>query len=374
MSEPTVISSEYVHAQIQAIHPNKYVIVTPYTSYYKPFQVKCTRCNSIIETNYVKSCIRKSLSCKHCVISDRIKTVEGYEAVSKCVTLHTDTVIRHSCGHEYTIKPNNFLNQNGSRCPSCEEKKRNPDRTDFGVTEFAKFCKKFKLHVIKSIHSYTNIHEPSLVTLRCGCRMELTPKELMVNKIICDCGIPYNSGNPKGKSPDEFVESVRLINNTFQVLSQYYGNKEKITILHTGCGKTFDQRPNDLLRNFSCPHCSKHVSGRMSAGEKIIFDFLTRNNISFEYNSTIPGFKHKRPLRFDFVIFDSDSRITKIIEFDGKQHFEPMFSNKEFVLTQERDKIKNTLCLENNIELIRLNYRDHDGGLLESKLSSVFND
>ena len=374
MTESTVISSEYVHAQIRDIYLDQYQVVTPYTSYHKPFSVKCVKCNDIFETNYVKSCIRKSLKCKHCAIADRINAVEGYTVLSKCITLHTDTLVKHSCGHEYVIRPNNFLNQNGSKCPNCEEKKRNPERTEFGVTEFAKFCKKFKLHVIKGIHLYTDIHEPSLVTLRCGCKMELTPKELMVNKIICDCGIPYNSGNSGSKSHDEFVESVRLINNTFQILSQYSGSKDKLTILHTGCGKTFDQRPNDFLRNFSCPHCSKHVSGRMSAGEKIIFDFLTENNINFEYNSTIPGFKHKNPLRFDFVILDSDSKITKIIEFDGKQHFEPMFSHKEFLLTQERDKIKNDLCLENNIELIRFNYRDHDGGLLESKLSSVFND
>ena len=30
-----------------------------------------------------------------------------------------------------------------------------------------------------------------------------------------------------------------------------------------------------------------------------------------------------RPLRFDFVIFDDDNKIDFIIEYQGRQHYEP---------------------------------------------------
>ena len=48
-----------------------------------------------------------------------------------------------------------------------------------------------------------------------------------------------------------------------------------------------------------------------------------------------------------------------LIEYDGKQHFEPIEfygGEKHFEEIKIRDSIKNQYCFENNIKLLRLKY------------------
>lgn len=75
-----------------------------------------------------------------------------------------------------------------------------------------------------------------------------------------------------------------------------------------------------------------------------------------EYSVKING----RQYRFDFYLPDYNM----FIEYDGSQHYEPtryyggnIEKNNEILLeTQRRDKIKNTYCKENNINLLRIPY------------------
>ena len=49
------------------------------------------------------------------------------------------------------------------------------------------------------------------------------------------------------------------------------------------------------------------------------------------------------------------------IEFDGAQHYKPVsiFGGiNEFKKCQERDKVKNTWCLTNNVYLLRIKYNE----------------
>jgi len=97
-----------------------------------------------------------------------------------------------------------------------------------------------------------------------------------------------------------------------------------------------------------CPKCNS------SKGEKRIRNFLEENNISYEQEAKL--FKN---YRFDFYLKD----LNTVIEYDGRQHFEKdnYFGGEEgFIKTQERDKIKNNYCLENNINLIRLSYKQFE--------------
>jgi hypothetical protein len=52
-----------------------------------------------------------------------------------------------------------------------------------------------------------------------------------------------------------------------------------------------------------------------------------------------------------------------LIEFDGKQHFEPiewLYDQAEsyFQLQIQKDQIKDRYCLDNNIKLVRISYKD----------------
>ena len=70
----------------------------------------------------------------------------------------------------------------------------------------------------------------------------------------------------------------------------------------------------------------------------------------------------KRALRFDFVVYEKDGRINRIIEFDGRQHYKGPdttywgHSTETLKEIQEKDKIKNQFCLKHNYRLIRIPY------------------
>lgn len=59
------------------------------------------------------------------------------------------------------------------------------------------------------------------------------------------------------------------------------------------------------------------------------------------------------------------------IEFDGRQHFEPVdwFGGIDtFNTIQQNDAIKTNYCKENNINLLRLTYKDFNDKLIKIKL------
>ena len=64
---------------------------------------------------------------------------------------------------------------------------------------------------------------------------------------------------------------------------------------------------------------------RASYGEIKIEDILRDAGLNFKMEYIFPDLRspNGRPLRFDFVVFDDDGKIDFIIEYQGKQHYEP---------------------------------------------------
>lgn len=82
------------------------------------------------------------------------------------------------------------------------------------------------------------------------------------------------------------------------------------------------------------------------------------NNIT-EYTVYIDGCRY----RFDFYL----PNYNLIIEYDGEQHYKPMRYCKDeaknyidFLKRQERDRIKNEYCKNNNINLLRIPYYEKE--------------
>ena len=109
-----------------------------------------------------------------------------------------------------------------------------------------------------------------------------------------------------------------------------------------------------------------------SMGEKLITQLLENNNHNYikEFSfSNCRFLDTNRPAKFDFYVDDK-----YIIEFDGKQHFQPeRFNNyimKEealsiFVKTKQHDEFKNQWCKDNNVPLIRIPYTHLDDLCIE---------
>lgn len=132
------------------------------------------------------------------------------------------------------------------------------------------------------------------------------------------------------------------------------------------CGNKTIVRQGNLLHGstWSCG-CMKR-----SHGEELIYKFLKNTHFIFKEQYRINDCKNILPLPFDFAILDEEQKLLGLIEFDGKQHFEPFqFNNcdinksiSNYKNCVERDRIKTNYCKNHNIKLLRITYEDLEDG------------
>ena len=102
---------------------------------------------------------------------------------------------------------------------------------------------------------------------------------------------------------------------------------------------------------------------RASRGEVKIEEILTEAELNFKMEYSFDGLAspNGRPLRFDFVVFDDDNNLDFIIEYQGKQHYEPSakFGGKKgFYQQQFNDNKKRRFCALHEFKLIEIPYTD----------------
>lgn len=158
---------------------------------------------------------------------------------------------------------------------------------------------------------------------------------------------------------EEFISKAIVIHkNVYDYTDfEYITARTKSTIICKKHGN-FLQTPDSHLGGSGCPKC------KMSKGESAVHTWLDVNNITFIPQKTFSDCvgKNNNKLRFDFYLPDYNL----LIEFDGIQHFKPSLprNNLEkaiiiFEDTKRRDIIKNNYCLDNNINLLRISYKDN---------------
>jgi hypothetical protein len=108
----------------------------------------------------------------------------------------------------------------------------------------------------------------------------------------------------------------------------------------------FEQTMGWHKKGHGCPKC------KYSKGEKSIEEFLINNSINYVTQKKFDDCKNKSCLPFDFYLPDYNM----CIEFDGRFHFDEIFNQLE--LTQINDKIKTEYCLNKNIILYRISYKE----------------
>lgn len=120
------------------------------------------------------------------------------------------------------------------------------------------------------------------------------------------------------------------------------------------CGNYFVALPVKI-NNGHITSCGCRIQ---SSGEEYISGLLKEFNVNFEPQYIFKDCKYKYVLKFDFaILYNKD--VIGIIEYDGKQHFEPIdfFGGIDgFKNTQIRDEIKNNYCKEHNIPMLRIPY------------------
>jgi hypothetical protein len=136
------------------------------------------------------------------------------------------------------------------------------------------------------------------------------------------------------------------------VESKNFNINKVIKIICPNHGFYFQKAQNHMVKN-GCPSCNE------STGEKEIYKYLNKKNITYIREKKFDDCFNKIKLRFDFYLPDFNI----CIEYDGMQHFKPIkfFGGKEsFEKLLKNDKIKTEYCLKKGIKLIRISYTEKD--------------
>jgi very-short-patch-repair endonuclease len=168
------------------------------------------------------------------------------------------------------------------------------------------------------------------------------------------CHYETNRIKLSSNTPDFIEKSKKIHGGKYDYSKVKYVNNYSKVIIECDIHGSFEQTPlGHIINKQGCPGCKE------SKGEKLIRVYLENNNIKFIPQYSYNDCKYIRKLFFDFYLPDFNI----LIEFDGKQHFEPIEwlheqAETTFHLQVKKDQIKNKYCLDNNIKLIRISYKD----------------
>ncbi len=294
---------------------------------------------------------------------EEIKKIVGKEYVflEKYKNSRTKIKVQHKiCGHVYKVRPSSFLR--GDRCPKCCGNAKKTDKQFLGEVK-----KMYPNEEYTFLEEYKNGQKKIGVRHnKCGHIYKVKPVEFL-NGVRC----PKCYGTPK-KTHQRFLEDVKkLVGDEYVFLEPYKTNKTKMKIKHNVCGNTYEVRPDSFFSGRRCPYC------KSSKGEKEIAKRLKKRHIKFLTEKTFAGLKDNISLRFDFYLPD----FNLVIEYDGRQHFEPVTfggvseekAKENFIKAKKRDCIKNNYCKENGIRLIRISFSEFEniGEILDKELLSL---
>lgn len=104
---------------------------------------------------------------------------------------------------------------------------------------------------------------------------------------------------------------------------------------------------------------------RSSRAEILIEEILAENNLVFQEEYVFEGLNadNGKPLRFDFAVFDDDGNIDFVIEYQGRQHYQPVakFGGKRGLYQQQyNDNKKRRFCALNHITLVEIPYTEEN--------------
>lgn len=274
---------------------------------------------------------------------------EGYTLITKEEEYkNASTKLYYICqkGHKHSITWNSF--NNGNRCPECaKENTRLKLKLDFSIIK--QEIGKEGYILLSTDEDYIN--NTSKLKMICpeGHKCEISWSNFQQGKRCRECAI-------KDKAKKQRID-FNIIQKAFEkecyiLLSKEEEYKNKDSKLLYLCDKGHKNITNWSNFNSGC-RCPKCNSPK---GERKIIKYLESNNISFIHDKNI---WNENDLRPDFYL----PSYNLVIEFDGIQHFEPVEhfgGEKNFQITQKRDRDKNEYCKKNNINILRIPYWEFD--------------
>lgn len=255
------------------------------------------------------------------------------------------TLLHRTCGRTFEIVPNNFTT-NGNRCKHCKR-----EQAAMGV-ETLRQRMRDQIGDEYTLLSERYVNNETKVTVRhnvCGYEYSVTPGMFLNKKRRC----PRCSKRER-MTTESFKERIKAeVGDEYVILGDYRNIDSPVLTRHEVCGHEYMLRPNDFLgqRKRRCPYCN--LRSRDSRDVKRIRGILEDSGIIFQEEAGMEGCTLKGQLLFDFYIPD----LHAVIEYDGKQHFEPVWGGDDaFSNTLARDEAKNSFVAKSNLVLLRIPY------------------
>ena len=253
---------------------------------------------------------------------------------------------RCNCGNEFDVIADNLKKRPNMTCNECAVKRRgDKQRIDVVGNKYGRLA---ILEIIPNTR-------PTKVRCKCDCgNVYIGVQTDIVTGHTHSCGCLHKERTSESNTKDwTGVVSNYGVEFLYQDTMNDKGQwlwKCKCGV----CGNEFTALPAKINNG----HITSCGCALQSSGERYILSILKELNASFIDQYIFSDCKYKQLLRFDFAIFDNN-KLLYLIEYDGKQHFEPIdwFGGlKGFEETQIRDNIKNEFCQKNNIPLLRFPY------------------
>ena len=182
------------------------------------------------------------------------------------------------------------------------------------------------------------------------------------NSHLMGQGCPHCSGSAP-LTVEGFVRKAKAVHGDkydYSQIIQIKGNKTKLDIICPVHG-IFKQSANAHLHGYGCPHC------KTSYGEEQIRKCCEElgYNIYEDFFMNYRGYSWMGYMHLDCCF----PKLNIAFEYDGQQHYRPVMwrgagtpeqAEEAFKKTQRRDALKNQLCEENGVKLVRIPYWDFD--------------
>lgn len=359
---------KFVH-ELQEKNEN-IVVIGKYINNKTKIKCKCNICGFIWDTlpnNLLKK--TRPTGCPNCwknrngkshndfvkemsLINPNIKIIGDY--INSTTKISCECKI---CGNIWDVAPHSLIS--GKGCPICCIQKIKDMKTKTHQTF---------LDEIQNINPNVKIlskYSGNKNKVKCQCKLDnhiwyATPDNLL-HGYGCPCCGKKSTSEKRMKPEYKFIEEMNIKHPDIDVLGKYCGRTHKILFHCKICDNKWYSAPSCLLTKYSgCPKCS------CSKGEKIISDYLNKNNIYNIQYKTFDGLigVGNGNLSYDFYLPDYNL----LIEYQGMQHKKPVdfsgkgndFAIKCFKKQQEHDKRKRKYAQDHNIELLEIWYYDFD--------------
>lgn len=251
-----------------------------------------------------------------------------------------------NCGKEFDVISDNLKRRPNMTCNECAKKIRGESQRKNSVGN--KYGKLTILEILPSSGA-------TKVRCMCDCGSEYIGCQAdIVSGHTKSCGCLHKEVTSKTNTKD-WTGNISEYGIEFLYQDCMNDKGQWLWKCRCGiCGNLFTALPAKV-NNGHITSCGCRVQ---SSGEEYVECVLKEFNFDFIPQYKFDDCKFKYILRFDFALIKND-KVLGLIEYDGKQHFEPIafFGGEDgFKESKERDQIKDIYCKLHNIPLLRLPY------------------